>query len=85
MIADTGVTKGLLPSGAIIKPNGSISLTGGRRDDIFISSKDAARLRLRSGDGVRLRSETGSLNPRAGSRTTTQGAWRRTIAGVIPN
>jgi predicted molibdopterin-dependent oxidoreductase YjgC len=39
-------------------------LTGGRRDDIFISADDLARLRLGDGDPVRLRSAAGVFEGR---------------------
>jgi predicted molibdopterin-dependent oxidoreductase YjgC len=40
-------------------------LTGARRDDVLVSPEDAARLGLREGDAVRLRSRTGTFTGRA--------------------
>jgi molybdopterin-dependent oxidoreductase alpha subunit len=39
-------------------------LTGAHRDEVFMSADDAARLGLRSGDRIRLRSETGEFTGR---------------------
>jgi predicted molibdopterin-dependent oxidoreductase YjgC len=40
-------------------------LTGARREDVFVSPEDAARLGLRDGDAVRLRSAAGTFLGRA--------------------
>jgi anaerobic selenocysteine-containing dehydrogenase len=40
------------------------AITGGRRYDVFLSPKDAERLRLRSGDEVLLESDLGSMKAR---------------------
>jgi molybdopterin-dependent oxidoreductase alpha subunit len=40
-------------------------LTGARRDDVLVSPEDAARLGLRDGDAVRLRSRVGTFTGRA--------------------
>jgi anaerobic selenocysteine-containing dehydrogenase len=40
-------------------------LTGARREDVLLSPEDAARLGLRDGDAVRLRSRAGTFTGRA--------------------
>jgi anaerobic selenocysteine-containing dehydrogenase len=54
-------------------------LTAGARDHVLISEKDAARLGLRDGDGVRLRSEIGTMEARirigAVKEGTLQAYW----------